>query len=329
MQYVDDQTSLIQGLFSASTGAGGGAWLPFLELLRRVTRADGATIFLDRGREEAEVWTDGISCADAAANRSALRFDRVYDQEGLPAGVIPEGFVRLVKVRAGGATATLCIKRLDIRKDFRSTDRQYLTALTPFLGQAVETWSGLERQRAMTALTGGLASGLGAAWVIMDLTGIVQEMSANAGDLRLLAGQTVRRRLEFPDGDLALTFRTGFAACIAAPEVPQALFDPETGTDLVLRRTHLAGDLVVVATFRAPAELPDPDHFAAHFGLSRSESRLAALICEGHSIKTAAADLGWTEETARTCSKAIFTRLGVQGQTGLLRRVLTSAVTLG
>ena len=68
---------------------------------------------------------------------------------------------------------------------------------------------------------------------------------------------------------------------------------------------------------------------AAVFGLSRSEARLAALLCDGFSLAQAAAELGWTVETARSCSKQVFARMGVGGQTGVLRRMLASAVWIG
>ena len=65
---------------------------------------------------------------------------------------------------------------------------------------------------------------------------------------------------------------------------------------------------------------------AHHFGVSTSEARLAILICDGHSLKAAAAVLGWTEETTRTCSKSLFARMGVSGQPDLVRRILNSSV---
>jgi uncharacterized protein YcnI len=50
---------------------------------------------------------------------------------------------------------------------------------------------------------------------------------------------------------------------------------------------------------------------------------------DGFSLAQAAAELGWTVETARSCSKQVFARMGVGGQTGVLRRMLASAVWIG
>jgi hypothetical protein len=50
---------------------------------------------------------------------------------------------------------------------------------------------------------------------------------------------------------------------------------------------------------------------------------------DGFSLAQAAAELGWTVETARSCSKQVIARMGVSGQTGVLRRMLASAVWIG
>lgn len=66
--------------------------------------------------------------------------------------------------------------------------------------------------------------------------------------------------------------------------------------------------------------------FAHHFGVSTSEARLAILICDGHNLKDAAAMLGWTEESARTCSRKLMARLGVNRQPELIQRILNSSL---
>ena len=44
------------------------------------------------------------------------------------------------------------------------------------------------------------------------------------------------------------------------------------------------------------------------------EARLAALLCDGFSLRDAATELGWTIDTARSASKQLFARRGVSGQ---------------
>ncbi|WP_145963021.1 helix-turn-helix transcriptional regulator [Mangrovicoccus ximenensis] len=72
-----------------------------------------------------------------------------------------------------------------------------------------------------------------------------------------------------------------------------------------------------------------PEQLSKAFGISRSEARLAAQLCDGLSLQEAAEDLGWTIGTARSASKQLFARMGEKSQTGVVRRILQSAVWLG
>ncbi len=78
---------------------------------------------------------------------------------------------------------------------------------------------------------------------------------------------------------------------------------------------------------RRPPDL-DTRRLAAALGLSRSEARLAARLCDGETLTEAAEALDWTLETARSCSKQVFARSGARGQTDLVRRVLGGALWL-
>lgn len=326
MQYVDDQTSLIQSLFSASTT---GAWQDFLTPLREFTQADGVMLQFQPARGTAKLWSDGAGCEGLQSLLPALRFDRVYGQEDLTGGQPVDGFFRLVKVRSGSQdAASLCIGRAPHRRDFRSPDRQFLTAVSPFLGQSLSTWARLNKDRTEAATSDNLIAHLGAAWVRTDLAGNILSMSPNAPDLRAFANMRIadRLRLEFADAEIALRFRTAFAAC-ATQGTPEVIFGPSIETELSLQRAE-GNEILIHIRETADHSNVETEAFAKHFGLNRSEARLAALICNGHSLKTAASSLGWTDETTRSCSKAIFARMGVQGQTGLLRRVLFSGVTL-
>lgn len=63
--------------------------------------------------------------------------------------------------------------------------------------------------------------------------------------------------------------------------------------------------------------LPDAETLAKGLRLSRSESRVAALIIRGKSIQQAATQLGLSEQTARTYLKRIFGKVGISRQTQL------------
>lgn len=75
---------------------------------------------------------------------------------------------------------------------------------------------------------------------------------------------------------------------------------------------------------------PVPERLIAElFGLSRAESRLAALLCMGQTLREAAQEMHITENSARTYSKLAFSKLGVSRQAELVRRVLSSVAIFG
>ncbi|MEZ5708304.1 MAG: hypothetical protein R3E02_02820 [Blastomonas sp.] len=76
---------------------------------------------------------------------------------------------------------------------------------------------------------------------------------------------------------------------------------------------------------------PDRDmsrHIATLFGLSETQARLAMLLANGRPLVDAAAEIGITEQTARTYSKDIFSRTGTARQGELIQRILTSVAVL-
>ncbi|NDW34603.1 hypothetical protein [Salipiger sp. PrR007] len=101
--------------------------------------------------------------------------------------------------------------------------------------------------------------------------------------------------------------------------------------ELMLGREAPAGEPLLVGRVRhaLSARALPLARIRTAFGLSRSEARLAACLCDGLSLSEAAQELGWTLETARSCSKQLFARMVVSGQPGVVRRILGSAVWLG
>jgi DNA-binding CsgD family transcriptional regulator len=79
--------------------------------------------------------------------------------------------------------------------------------------------------------------------------------------------------------------------------------------------------------------ISDPDHGIALnrerlqqiYGLTPAEARLAALLVEGKRLRTAAADLEISFETARTHLKRIFSKTNSESQADLVRLLLNLA----
>jgi DNA-binding CsgD family transcriptional regulator len=65
------------------------------------------------------------------------------------------------------------------------------------------------------------------------------------------------------------------------------------------------------------------------FGLSLAEARLSALLAQGLTLREAAGAMGVTENTARTYSKLVYSKLGISRQVDLVRVLLRSVAMLG
>lgn len=76
---------------------------------------------------------------------------------------------------------------------------------------------------------------------------------------------------------------------------------------------------LLVATPIVPQEGPSATLIQGLFDLTPSEARLAAVVAGGHPPRHAAAQLGWTYETARTTLKRVMTKIGVERQGELIR----------
>lgn len=327
MEPFDDRTDLLRALF-ATTGPGASAgWAEFLALLRKVTQADRASLVLD-ARNRSRSWDDGGLIDLDPAARQSLRFDRVYSQENLATrdgGAAP---LRVMKVRSTlAASLTLSLGRHAFGRDFRGTDGQMLHGLAPFLGQAMGLWLEREQQHREAADTAAMLAGLGGAWVVLDATTRVLRYSRALPGLRGQTGFAVEdgRPLRFPDLALAAEFQRAFARASAGDD-PVVMALPQG--EMILTQIEQDRLPLVLGRLRLVPEpgRMSPKAVARHFGISASEARLALLICDGHSLQAAAKQLGWTEASTRTCSKALFARLAVDGQPGVVRRILTSSV---
>lgn len=334
-----ETANLLKALFAAALPAAPIAghqdpWRAFLLQLCAAAHADAAMLILDAARGAAgRVWMTGPKPLLGPEHLPAMRHDRVYSQidlPGIPAGAAP---LRAVKSALGpGEAAVLCIQRQG--RDFRAVDAVLLTSLAPFLGQALQSWRALAEDRARADLHVDLTRNLGAGAIVFTATGLIAEISdvarerlKTANDIRLLP----QGRLDLASGDKAQALRDAIAATLRPRAKTVALelsTDPPFG--LLLAPGNWAGQPAAIGYLRQTLDanaLP-PEIWAQSLGLRQSEARLAALLCDGASLKEAAAQLGWTIETARSASKQIFARTGVTGQPALIAKMLNSPVWL-
>ncbi|WGT49206.1 helix-turn-helix transcriptional regulator [Thioclava nitratireducens] len=325
---------MINALFAAASEAGKAGWVRFLERLCSVAQAEGAAVQILAPEWEGAGWQVGRIALPDAARLHPMRLDRVYSQIDLPGEVAWPEPLRALKVAAGGAgRVVLMIARPN--RDFRAAEALALSTLAPHLGQAVMIREALGGERARAARDAEATAALGAGWLVLTPAGTVLEFDPRVaaefdagGWLRLRIGA----RPEFADPDAALRFRQSLAKLGEGGAVVRPIpLGPEGQGVLRLAPGRWRGSPALIGHLRAMplAEALPVARVAGALDLNRSEARLAALLCDGASLREAAERLGWTLETARSTSKQIYARAGVSGQTGLLRKMFGSALWLG
>ncbi|MBE9640253.1 helix-turn-helix transcriptional regulator [Salipiger mangrovisoli] len=334
-----DEKEILAALFAASLGSdpeapetsGEALWQGFLARLAAATHAESALLRLAFPGRPAEGWQVGLAwegVEESVVER--MRSGRVYSQVDLPGGAGGPP-LRALRWRIGReARVLIALRRRG--EDFRAVDGLQLANLTPYLGVALTGWRQLEAARTRAARDRQLAAALGAGWLLLAPSGQVLELAEGlAGWLETEAGIALR-----PDGRLSLSepaaqeLRQALAAA-AQGRARRVMLAAEPAVELWLAPESCGGETRLVGRLRhglSARGLP-PGRLAAGFGLSRSEARLAACLCDGLSLAEAAEELGWTPETARSTSKQVFARMGVRGQTGVVRRVLESGVWWG
>ncbi|WP_172331462.1 helix-turn-helix transcriptional regulator [Mangrovicoccus sp. HB161399] len=349
---MSQEAEIVAALFAAAMDMPGPAapehgdagedrpWQDFLALLAEATQADSALMRVSWPGRPAQSWQAGLPWdgpGEAVAER--MRSGRVYSRTDLPgpAGASPaqaSSPLRALRWRIGqDGQVLLALQRSG--SDFRAIDGLQLSNLVPYLGLALNGWRQLRRARARAALDREICSALGAGWLLFSPSGQVTDMAEGAaGQLAAAAGIGIRAdgRLSLAE-PAALALRQALAA-LARPGAPrQQRIDlshrPRVQLVLEAAEGPLAPALLGRLRHARAARALPPERLAGAFGISRSEARLAARICDGMSLQEAAADLGWTIGTARSASKQLFARMGAKSQAGVVRRVMESGVWLG
>lgn len=323
MFVLDDHTQLVQACYAAAT-EGAQGWPAFAALLGRKTQSDGVGIYGDgihvQWHEAEPLHNDLIA---------PLRYNRVYGQEDLQPAYAGRAYLRLLKLRGGTGAVWVVLSRDSYRSDYRSVEGQMLDALAPYLTQAFEISAQLAQARADAQRTEQLAHDGGLGWITFDLRGTVLRASGTAVTWAAAQGCDILRvkRLELPDADAAYALTQGMAQCRAGGAQNVRIEAAPSGEILFTKPDH---EDTIHARLRITPILARLDiaQIAARLAITPSEARLVQLLGDGTALKDAAAQLGWTEGSARSCSKAIFAKLGLSGQAELMRSVHTGGLWL-
>lgn len=326
---MSDETELLNALFAAamSLDCEGDAerdalWRGFLQRLASISQADSAALHVVWSATPASGWQVGADWpAPEASTMERMRSDRVYSQIDLPAPVAPARPLRALKWRLGAEGVGLLVLHRD-GSDFRALSAVQLTNLIPHLRLALTGWRQMERQRAEAALDQRLARDLGTGWVLFSPSGQIKRMAPGMAEV-------LDTLLVAPRGGETKYLLQQALAAAQREDAPQVVtLTPMV--QMIVTAERLAGAPALIGRLRhdLSARALPVEHWARHFGLTRSEARLAAHLCDGVSLQDTAQALGWTSETARSYSKQVYAKLGVAGQTGVVRRLLLSAVWL-
>lgn len=334
------ENELLLALIAASAGDMDDAkadalWVAFLDSLRQASEAESAWLHLALGNGSTRHWTAGAAPGPGleldTVQRAQMRDNRIYAQIDLPGASSTQAPLRAVQWRVGSqGVGALILRRSG--QDFRAVDSSRLSGLLPYLGPAQAIWLTLEDERTRAAIERQIGGALNTGWVALHPTGAVLHLNAKARALIEGSDHVLRQTtgmLAFSEAETAQKFRQALAVLRSGEAVKTCVeLSQRPLLQMSLSPMRWLGEPVILGILRQEPSLRALDLAATarHFGLSRSETRLAALLCDGHSLKDAAAELGWTPESVRSCSKKIYAQMEVAGQTGVLRALLNSAV---
>jgi len=306
-------------------------WPAFLALLARRTGASAATIAIERNGRRTEIWSIGQPPAPVPSDLAQLRRSRVYSQLDLPGQPPGPGFLRVLKwPMEPGEYGVAAIQRLD--RDFRAIDAVKLSELLPFLPQALTSWRRIAQERVRAECDRFLAGRLATGWAlfsaggqVLDLSDSAQRLIAEAEGIRL----GPEGRLQFRDIEAERRFQGAIAEAGSVSGSPSLIRISESPLlHMVVTSTMLAGSPTPLGLLRGERMARGvPVHEVARaFNLTRSEALLALLLADGFTLGDAAQELGWTIQTARSCSKQVYARLNVHSQADVVRLIHQSAI---
>ncbi|MFN2099757.1 helix-turn-helix transcriptional regulator [Altererythrobacter sp. MF3-039] len=313
-------------------------WQTFLSRLRSATGAESALILLE-GAGDRIVLESGEARASGIERwldpQPSLREGRVYSGEEL--GANAAGTFRLMRTRRSeGISATLALAD----GDFDASVSSLLTLLLPHLEVALRTFAEIEREKARSAVSEGVASRMNFGWITLDQRGRIVDCNPAAERTLQVSGLLARGAYDrlvpssaMLDRELSAIVRE----CSGNPDVrPRALnLSHDPWIELLVSPVRFeglgaGGQAVAVVYLRGDrsSQADRREQLVDLFQLTPGEARVAWSMAQGLSIAEAAEEHGLTIETARFYSKKIYAKTGARGQSDLVRNILTSVLAL-
>ena len=296
---------------------------PWDERLPRLRRlADGhlvhvTELYTERELKTSRVYNDGLRHS-GAQNSLNVRMDGPH-------------CLRIVWALADSTTG-----------DWQSEQLATVQFLIPHIRQFVQVRQALVAAEAQGSSLAGLLDNGRVGVVHLDSRGRIMEANGRArrvlrqGDGLFDQGGLLRARLAannirlqalvaralpgFADGSP----RSGSLTVVRSPGLPQLVvhISPVSIRQMDFGARRVAAVVLVVD----PAARPrvDPRRLAAALGLTPAESRVAARLAEGRSVREIAVSEGYQEGYVRWLLKQIYRKHGLSGQVALVRLVLAT-----
>jgi len=225
--------------------------------------------------------------------------------------------------------------------DFEPWVRKVIARIAPHLSIAVRTLAALEHERMLADIASYAVLRLNFGWLTFDARGQIIEMNPEAENLfrnqPKLRGFTRGRVLSIGQSPQQRAFDevlTGYAEkkCLS-PRAIHLLDEPWLDMLMVpIYYRPVSGGLTPIAVGYVQgvgaASADRCELLMQLFGLTKSEARLALVMCQGKNIGEAAVELNLTVETARSYTKRIYAKTDTRGNADLVRTILGSIIAL-
>lgn len=361
-----DETDLLMPLYAGVHDQD--AWLTFLKRIQRRTGADYVSLIFAQGDTPMHLAKEVFVGRDLRAEARALGLEALYDKDRLPYDRLRPGRVyqpaefiaddpqfsefheefckrvgltdeRIVRIKEQeGTSAWLMLVRYSAF--FSAADGALLTAVAPHVAVALRNFVLAERQRIRCAASREGLARAGVGWIALGRDTRILDFDSNLTPLLVRLHESeklVGERLHIDaqhDRQVVTQLANEFARNSAA--TPRAvILSEKLGLDALLvpmtERPDAALTLPVMMAFCRVQRPPEGDRkpiLSALYGLSLREAEFALALSDGKSISEAAVTMGWTEQTARSCSKHVYAKMGLRSQSALVREIFLSSARL-
>lgn len=250
----------------------------------------------------------------------------------------------------GGIHCWIDVIRTEVEQPFTQEEQELMRSLLPHLDRALALYAKLKGQESEKAIYETMMDHFALGCIMLNKDGEVIHLNRIA---TALIGQwpgisIFRDSITLSDQQTQHTLNAAINAVTAAqfngnghnggelirlggcesrllgllvyPAPPQPYYRGGQAPRAVVYLSDLTANLEALQ----PARDQTLERICKLFDLTRQESTLALLLAYGHTISEAASEMAIAEISARNYSKKIYAKMGVTGQTDLIRMVLRS-----